>query len=234
MVRITLADETVSLWAERALYWERTATLLIADAHLGKPAAFRASGVPVPEATTEADILRLERLIDRTDARRVLVLGDLLHARAGRSSEVLARFGEWRRRRTEVEIVLVRGNHDASAGDPPASWRVEALDGPLVEPPFVFVHEPSADPRGYALGGHIHPAAMLDGTTGAVARAPCFWFGERFGVLPAFGSFTGMKAVRPVRGDRVFVVGEGAIVEVGTRTGNPALGALAETPRTDH
>jgi len=218
VVRITLAEEAVQLFAERALYWERTATLLIADAHLGKPAAFRASGVPVPEATTEADIMRLERLIDRTGARRVLVLGDLLHARAGRSREVLGRFGAWRERRLDVEIVLVRGNHDASAGDPPASWRVEAVDGPLVEPPFVFVHEPGADARGYALAGHIHPAAMLDGATGAVARAPCFWFGERVGVLPAFGSFTGMKGVRPTAGDRVFVIGEGAVVEVGTLT----------------
>lgn len=221
----------MSLWAERAVYWERTATLLIADAHLGKPAAFRASGVPVPESTTEADILRLERVIDRSGARRVLVLGDLLHARAGRSREVLTRFGEWRKRRSEVDIVLVRGNHDVGAGDPPRDWGVDAVDGPVVEPPFVFVHEPQADGRGYTLGGHVHPAATLDGATGAVARAPCFWFGERVGVLPAFGSFTGMKGVRPAPGDRVFVVGEGAVLEVGAPGPDARAGGGPLEPR---
>ncbi|HBS28123.1 MAG TPA: ligase-associated DNA damage response endonuclease PdeM [Phycisphaerales bacterium] len=216
MRRITLADELVSLWAERALFWERAATLIIADLHLGKAAAFRASGIPVPEATTDADLHRLEWLVDRSGARRLLVLGDMLHARAGRSAETFDRFAQWRRRRREVKIELVRGNHDASAGDPPSAWEVESIDGPVVEPPFVFMHEPREDQRGYALGGHLHPAAVLDGVAGSVERTPCFWFGERVGVLPAFGSFTGMKAVRPAPGDSVFLVGEGMVVEAMT------------------
>ena len=46
-------------------------------------------------------------------------------------------------------------------------------------------------------------------------RAPCFHFGPRVAVLPAFGAFTGMHPVRVRRGDRVFAIGPDAVVEVG-------------------
>ena len=44
------------LLAERALYWPRAATLFVADVHLGKAAAFRAGGVPLPRGATAADL----------------------------------------------------------------------------------------------------------------------------------------------------------------------------------
>jgi hypothetical protein len=34
-------------------------------------------------------------------------------------------------------------------------------------------------------------------------------------VLPSFGSFTGSKAINPKKGDRVFVVTEEEVIEVG-------------------
>ena len=46
--RATLAGEAVELLPERALHWIRERTLFVADVHLGKAAAFRAGGVPVP------------------------------------------------------------------------------------------------------------------------------------------------------------------------------------------
>jgi hypothetical protein len=42
-------------------------------------------------------------------------------------------------------------------------------------------------------------------------RLPCFHFGERVGVLPAFGEFTGMHAVRRAAGERIFVVAGDAV-----------------------
>ena len=60
--RCELAGEPVEHQAERALYWPRAKTLFIADAHLGKAAAFRAGGVPLPAGTTADDLSRLARL----------------------------------------------------------------------------------------------------------------------------------------------------------------------------
>jgi metallophosphoesterase superfamily enzyme len=75
-------------------------------------------------------------------------------------------------------------------------------------------HEPGPSRRGgYALAGHIHPAVRL--TSGEESlRLPCFWFGARYGVLPAFGAFTGTAEIRPRRGDQVYVVAEQEVLKV--------------------
>ena len=58
-----VGDEAVELCADRALYWTRARTLFVADVHLGKAAAFRAGGVPVPRGTTATDLARLTALM---------------------------------------------------------------------------------------------------------------------------------------------------------------------------
>src|SRR5947208_5965652 len=119
-MRTTIAGETVRFLPERVLFWERTATLLAADVHVGKGAAFRAAALPLPGGTTAADLDRLADLIVRHQARRLFLLGDLVHARAGLTPNTLAALAAWRDRLPSVEIILVRGNHDRRSGDPPA------------------------------------------------------------------------------------------------------------------
>jgi metallophosphoesterase superfamily enzyme len=79
--------------------------------------------------------------------------------------------------------------------------------------PFILNHEPGASRGGYALSGHIHPAVRLS-AGGESLRLPCFWFGARYGVLPAFGAFTGSAEVLPKRGDQVFVIAEEEVLQV--------------------
>jgi hypothetical protein len=52
----------------------------------------------------------------------------------------------------------------------------------------------------------------LWGAGGLSATLPCFYFGREFGLLPAFGDFTGTATVRPRPGDQVFVVADGAVL----------------------
>jgi DNA ligase-associated metallophosphoesterase len=225
-VRVHWADETFVLLPDRAVWWERTATLLIADLHLGKPAAFRSAGVPVPDGTTGADLARAAALVAATGAHRLIVLGDFLHARAGRSPPVMAALSAWRNALPALRIVLVRGNHDARAGDPPADLRITCVDEPLVEPgpapgrSLHLRHHPPGGDRAAgeapAICGHLHPAVVLDGPAGASLRSACYWFTPTTAVLPAFGRFTGTFRVRPRRGDRVFVVGPGEVLEAAT------------------
>lgn len=213
---IELHGERLHLLAERAAWWERTGTLLVADPHFGKAAAFRAAGVPVPPGTTGGTLQRLGTLLDRLHARRLVVLGDLLHARAGRDPRMLQALTDWRTARPAVEMVLVRGNHDRHAGDPPDELRMRCVDEPLAEPPFVLRHVPEPAADGYVIAGHLHPGARLAGAGRDRARLPCFWMGARVGVLPAFGEFTGLADVMPQPGDRVFVVGND-VVEIAPR-----------------
>lgn len=213
--RVDIAGEELLLLPERAAFWTRARALLVADFHLGKTASFRKAGIPMPTGTTTENVDRLERCIAKMNATRLVFLGDFLHSADGRADRTLARFGEWRAKRENLEIILVRGNHDDRAGDPPADWGMRCVNPGEGMAPFALVHEPKPVRGGYALAGHIHPAVRLSGEAGESLRLPCFWFGPRVGVLPSFGAFTGSAAVRPKPGDRVFVVADDEVIAVG-------------------
>ena len=215
--RGTLADiagEQLVLLPERAAYWGRARTLLVADPHFGKAAAFRAAGVPVPRGTTTGSLARLDAALARTGPARIIFLGDFLHAREGREPETTRVVGEWRRRNAAVDMVLVRGNHDKRAGDPGPEIDIRCVDGPVAESPFVFTHKPAVSDDGYVICGHLHPAARLTGPGRESARLPCFWAQSRTMVLPAFGEFTGVAEIEAQPGDRVWVIADGAVVDV--------------------
>jgi DNA ligase-associated metallophosphoesterase len=202
--------EPVELLAERALFWPRAATLLVADLHLGKAASLRAGGVPVPRGATASDLDRLSALLRRTGATRIVVLGDLIHAATGRVPALDAAVRAWRERHPNVALTLVRGNHDQRAGDPPTGWQIEVVSAPypLAGGPFVLHHEPAVPPTGYALCGHLHPGVRLTGSAGDSVRLPCFVLGARSALLPAFGRLTGLWLVPPRPGEtRVAVAG---------------------------
>jgi len=211
---LDLAGERVVLMADRALYWPRLTTLFVADAHFGKAATFRASGIFVPRGTTADALTRLDEAVVRAGATRLVFLGDLLHAREGRSPETLRLVAEWRSAHPALEVVLVRGNHDRSAGDPPESLGISCVDAPMVEGPFAFTHHPKAIDGRYVLAGHVHPAVRLSGPGRQHERFLCFWVRPSGAVLPAFGDFTGSGLVDPLEDDRVFAVAGGSVVEV--------------------
>ena len=213
---IDWAGETLELLPERALLWLARATLVLADPHFGKSAAFRAGGIPVPPGTTAQDLARLDALVRARAPHRLVILGDFFHARAGRADGTLAQIADWRARNPELAIDLVAGNHDRRAGEPPAAWRIRVHEDPLADGPFLFCHEPPdrVPPRQHALAGHVHPAFSIEDRTGRL-RAPCFLFGPRRALLPAFGGFTGTKSVRAEPDERVYVVGEDEVIPVG-------------------
>ena len=203
----SLCDERVTLLAERALYWPREHSLFVADVHLGKAAAFRAAGIPLPRGATATDLARLSRLIADTRAKRLIVLGDFLHARSGRVQALADTFRAWRDTHATLDVLLVRGNHDARAGDPPPEWDVSCVNEPHALPPFLACHRVESPQTGYALCGHVHPGVRVYGMGEQSARLPCFVLGARRAILPAFGRFTGLADITPSPGDRVVAIG---------------------------
>ncbi len=208
-----LAGEPVWLLADKAIFWPRGSTLFIADYHLGKVAAFRDAGLPLPAGTTTQAVTRLAACVEATRAERIVFLGDFLHSKAARAPRTLARFAEWRSEYSHLSLVLVRGNHDDHAGDPPPEWGIRCVDEGESLAPFILAHFPGALVGGYALCGHLHPAVRLsDGADGLTL--PCFWMRPDHAVLPSFGEFTGSAPVRPVKGDRCFVVAGDRVLAV--------------------
>jgi len=211
MLEIEVGGARLALLPQRAAYLPDERCLLVADAHFGKAASFRSLGVPVPRGTTAQTLRELSDAIAASAARRVVFLGDLLHAAHGRTPATLQALADWRREHAALELLLVRGNHDARAGDPPPDMGVQGVDEPLPLGGLWLCHHPEAVAPGYVLAGHLHPCVVLGGRAHQRLRLPCFHFGARVGVLPAFGAFTGMHAVRPQAGERVFVVADGAV-----------------------
>jgi DNA ligase-associated metallophosphoesterase len=211
-LHVTLGDEPVDLLPERALFWPRERTLIVADTHFGKAASFRVAAIAVPESAA-ADLTRLNRALERTGASRLALLGDFLHARAGRALAVLAAIAAWRAAHPRLEVVLVRGNHDARAGDPPPAWGITAVNAPFVLGPFALCHYPDTPAPAYILAGHLHPAVVLTGPGRQRERLPCFLIGPTRAILPAFGSFTGHATVSPAADERAYVVA-GEVIEV--------------------
>lgn len=207
-MRVELGAEHVELLPGRAVAWGET--LLVADVHLGKGDTFRHFGLPLPDADLDEDLRRLTHLLTHTSARRVLVLGDLVHAAVGLNDDVVERVAVWRAE-LDAEVELVPGNHDRHA--PPACWRVRLRPEGHREGGFRFVHQPSTDSAAYTWCGHVHPAVVV-GRGRHADRFPCFWLGDALGMLPAFGTFTGGHGVRPAVGDRVVAVTSEGLIDV--------------------
>lgn len=190
------------LRADKAVAWPARRSLLVADLHLGKGQTFRRLGVPVPQGSTADTLDRLGAALADSGAERLIVLGDFLHAAAARDGAAALTLQAWRRRHASLDLVLVRGNHDARAGDPPADWGIRVVEGPWrPEGPgsgLVLDHHPEPCAGAAVLAGHLHPGVRLR-ARGDALRLPCYAFDRRrqVGVLPAFGAFTGLADQAP-------------------------------------
>jgi DNA ligase-associated metallophosphoesterase len=214
VITVDVGGAPLVLRPDRLAYAPDFHALLVADAHFGKAVSFRRLGVPVPGGTTAGNLARLEAAVRETGARRIVFLGDLLHSVRAHARDTLAELRAWRARHAGLQLTLVRGNHDDHAGDPPADLGVQALDGPLPLGPWQLAHHPDPIDAGYVLAGHVHPCVHLAGRAGDRLRLPCFHFGDRVGMLPAFGDFTGMHALPREAGDRVYAICDDLVTRV--------------------
>ena len=200
------------LWLlpEAAAWHAEPRTLFIADLHLGKSATFRARGLPVPSGTTRDNLARLAALVQRHAATRIVFLGDLLHSRHAQHAGTLAPLHAWRATHATLRCVLVRGNHDAHAGDPPPSLGFEIVDEPWPvdgASGLFGCHHPQRVAEGAVIAGHWHPAVTLRGPARDHQRLACFCLLDQVLVLPAFGAFTGSSPHAPPVGSLCFPVG---------------------------
>ena len=196
----------------RALWWAHNSTLICADVHIGKGAHFRQSGIPIPKSVNASNLWNLVILIERFRPNRILFLGDLFHSRVNSEWEELTDFFA---QFPEIEKILLKGNHEIEINNEYEKRGFTVLPSLAIDD-IVFIHEAPEHnlDNTYTICGHIHPAVRLSGQANQNLRLPCFWFGEKIGVLPAFGEFTGHHTVQPKKGDRVFVIAENRVVPV--------------------
>lgn len=200
----------MQLLSEKAIYMPDHDMLIVSDLHFGKIEHFRKNGIGLPANAARKDIDKLERLIKSVNAKEVVFLGDLFHSDYNNAwpafKEMLERF-------THKTFHLVLGNHDildeSLYNGMELSYQMKIND-------LILTHEPKdvITEGKYNLCGHIHPGVKLIGKGKQTLRIPCFFFGKHTGILPSFGTFTGTYVIKPVEGDRVFVVQEDVVMEV--------------------
>jgi DNA ligase-associated metallophosphoesterase len=211
---IAFGGQPLWLLPQGVAWHPRSRTLFVADLHLGKAAAFRARGLPVPAGTTRDNLQRLDALVREREATRVVWLGDLLHSVHAQQAAVLDPLRAWRSAHPTLDCVLVRGNHDRHAGDPPADLALRTVDEPWsVEeaPGLAACHHPQQVAGQAVLAGHWHPVVKLSGPGRDHQRLPCFCRVDDLLVLPAFGAFTGGSPVPPPAGSTCYPVGGGRV-----------------------
>jgi len=213
-LQVEFGGASLELLASGALHWRARRCLIVADAHFGKAATFRARGVPVPRGTTRETLARLDAALDQTQPASLVFLGDLFHAAEAHAPATLAALRAWRSARACLDVVLVEGNHDLKAGAPPPDLGIEVRPEPWCVDGLALCHHPRFVPGAHALAGHLHPAVRISGRAGDSVRLPCFWLRDGLTVLPAFGSFTGGARFDREPGDRVVAMAEGRLYEI--------------------
>lgn len=201
----TIRNHELLLLADKAIYWPQEKALLIADAHFGKAAAYRALGQPVPQGTTHQNLQRLNRLLSEYQTEQLIFLGDFLHAPKSHAPATLAALRNWRAQYVSMQCVLVRGNHDKHAGDPPADLNIKTVDEPYLIGDLALQHMPAPHPTHHVIAGHIHPAFRLQGKGRQRLVLPCFHHQAEITLLPAFGDFTGGFVMDNAPGDFICV-----------------------------
>jgi uncharacterized protein len=209
---IELAGECVMLLPQRGLYVTDKNILLLADLHLGKANHFRKAGVAVPLKANDKNVDQLVEVLQLTQPQRVIFLGDLFHSHYNEEWEVL---GQLIKHFAGISFDLVLGNHDILSEHQYAKHGI-VLHQELALAPFLLTHHPIENYEGelYNLAGHVHPGARLVGKARQRIMLPCFYFGQRQGLLPAFGAFTGLAGITPKANDRVFVIVNDKILNV--------------------
>ena len=202
-VEVEAGGERLVLRWDGAVSLPDYGVLLVTDLHLGKDASFRAAGLPVPTGTDQTTLEVLTSSIVDTGARTLIVLGDLIHDRDSLTTDLISRFASWRKSHAEVDMMLVRGNHDRHVDAFPEQWWIETetcihLEG------LELLHETDDEISGelFQVGGHVHPVVNV-GSGADRQRLRCFVVDPHRIIVPAFGPFKGGELIRR-RSERFF------------------------------
>lgn len=206
--KFILYNEELTLLPEKAVYIKKHKTLLIADLHLGKSTHFRKEGIPVPPELAEADLKTLSGIIVRFKPDRLIIVGDLFHADVTLD---LMLFKNWRKDFMGLNIDLIKGNHDILPDEQYAALNIKIHHEHLLFSGFFLTHKldekiENKNNYDYIISAHVHPAVKLVGKGKQSITLPCFYFGKNYGLLPAFGRFTGKALLQPGANDNVFVI----------------------------
>ena len=215
---ISLADVTLHLRADGSLFIPQCSMLIVSDLHLGKDAAFRAAGIPVPTGINRDLLKQLTHSVETAACSHLIFLGDLIHNRNSLTPTVIDEMARWRKQHEDLKVTLVLGNHDRHVRKFPDSWKLETCPAYQVNA-LTLVHDPATGVNQKAapfVCGHLHPAVQT-GVAADRMKLRCFALYPDHLVVPAFGPFKGGMALSTRKMTDCFAIAENQIWSVKQR-----------------
>lgn len=214
----TIQKQHLWLSAERCIFWEEERSLIVSDLHFGKTGHFRKSGIAVPQNVFKEDLQRLVAQIQHFQPKHLIVVGDFFHSNANKELDL---FKKWREDFPGISIHLIKGNHDILQEDWYTSCNIKLNEAEMKISDFIFIHDIShstanSKPQtpNYYFSGHIHPGIRISGAGKQSLCFPCFYFGKKYAVLPAFSRFTGVALIEPEENENVFAIVNNKLVQL--------------------
>lgn len=193
---------------ERAFYISELKAIVIGDLHIGYEKELKEKGVIIPDQRKNMRD-RIEKLVKKYEAEKLIILGDLKHEIVGYISNLENFFSS-----LPVEVLLTKGNHDGKIEEmmkgkiyPPGGFRISD---------YGFFHGHSWPDENvmrakYVFMGHLHPEIELEDSMGHKHRYPCHLIGRlnkrgrkryknspRIFVVAAFNKLVGASIAKPI------------------------------------
>lgn len=210
---IVIQDKNCLLLPEKALFFTASETLILSDLHIGKLDYFRTKGIPLPIGAKQNTLDKLNSLLQKTQPKNLVFLGDLFHNHEAGQWETFTNLVK--NCKSLVKKILVQGNHDVFERSVYENEGISVFNEWLWQG-ILFTHEPliQAKPDVFNIAGHIHPAVVLKGKGRQNLRLSCFFKGNNLLVLPAFGHFTGNKTMEISKDDAAYVIAGQTVMQV--------------------
>ncbi|MAD96310.1 MAG: phosphoesterase [Flavobacteriaceae bacterium] len=191
---IILKDQELVLTTARCLFIQEIDSLVLSDLHVGKSAHFQKFGIPISKDILLNDLSRLSDLIQFFQPSKVIVVGDLFHAEYNKDLDT---FKTWLLQFSEIEFVLIKGNHDRLKNQIYEDLNIVYYELKATFGQFDFVHDTenySLNEDQITISGHLHPGVLLKGKGRQRVKLPCYIQTKDEIILPAFSEFTGLNA----------------------------------------
>ena len=172
--------------------------LIISDIHLGYEYALNRQGVMIPRFQYKKIVARLKKIIENSNADKIIVNGDLKHELGKINKQEwdeVMDFIEFLKEHFQ-EIILIKGNHDNFTGFIAEKCGLEVYENYSVANCIVMHGDripPNEIKEDTVIIGHEHPSIGLRSGE-RVEKVKCFLKGKlngkKFVVMPSFNFIT--------------------------------------------
>ena len=211
----TVKKQQLWLSPDRAIFWEDEKALIVSDMHFGKTGHFRKAGIAIPQGVYKEDLQRLVEQLQYFQPKKLIIVGDLFHSDANKELQF---FKKWRDDLSDLDIQLIKGNHDILSESWYTTMNISTHKDSLKINAFCFQHDmgkcqlTNGEASDYLFSGHIHPGVRVSGAGRQVLKFPCFYFTNEYCILPAFSKFTGVALIEPKQGESVFAIVNNSLI----------------------